>query len=235
MRRIATLAARFSKRREYQNPTKNIICSEFEVDNWIISEFIINEIVPIIGVRPYPLNELLLMVAAVTHSKPTHIFEWGTHLGKSARLFYETVRHFNIDTTIHSIDLPMDEGHIEHPGEDKGVFLKEIEDVKLWDGDGISISLEIYRTLEHVRAPLFFLDGDHSYDTVKRKLAAIITNVTDPVILVHDTFYQSSESGYNVGPYQAIAEKLGKSKGSEFKIISTQTGLPGMTLLYRKG
>ena len=44
---------------------KNVHCSEFEVNNWVISDFIVNKLAPIVGTHPYPIGELNLMVAAV--------------------------------------------------------------------------------------------------------------------------------------------------------------------------
>jgi predicted O-methyltransferase YrrM len=89
----------------YEDPGKNINCKEFEVDKQIISKFIINELIDFVN-KPYPLDELLLMVAAVCRFKPKIIIEWGTDAGTSARIFYETYKKFNINTEIHSIDLP---------------------------------------------------------------------------------------------------------------------------------
>ena len=60
---------------------------EFEVNNWIISEFIVEKLVPVVGVHPFPLDELSLMTAAVCRFQPELIFEWGTNIGKSARIF----------------------------------------------------------------------------------------------------------------------------------------------------
>jgi hypothetical protein len=51
-------------------------------------------------------------------------------------------------------------------------------------------------------------------------------------ILLHDTFYQSEQSGYNIGPYKAITEIL-DSMSETYQVMSTTTGLPGMTLLYK--
>jgi hypothetical protein len=48
---------------------------------------------------------------------------------------------------------------------------------------------------------------------------------------LHDTFYQSSGSGYNIGPYQAIKDVVTAAHG--YKIIRQDLGLPGMTLLYK--
>ena len=221
-----------SGRKHLNEPAVNLHCSEFEVNNWIISEFILKKIIPVVGIHPFPLNELSLMVATVCRLNPTHIFEWGTHIGKSARIFYETADHFKINCQIHSIDLPDEIGHIEHPKANRGKLVRRIKQVILHQGDGLEVSLKICKKIREKITPLFFLDGDHSYSSVKRELTGIIKNVPNAHILIHDTFYQSSESGYNVGPSQATQDVL-SSIPTNYKIIATNTGLPGMTLLYQ--
>ncbi len=216
----------------YSDPAVNKNCTEFEVNNWIISEFILKELIPVVGITPYPLEELSLMVAAVCRLKPTHIFEWGTHFGKSARIFYETTTKFRIGTEIHSIDLPDEVPHVEHPKSKRGLFVRGIQGINLHQGDGLEKSLEIINSISGTVNPLFFLDGDHSYESVKRELETIMTNVPNANILLHDTFYQSAESGYNIGPYKAIRDTL-KSVANSFIQMNTNAGLPGMTLLYR--
>jgi hypothetical protein len=52
-----------------------------------------------------------------------------------------------------------------------------------------------------------------------------------PVVLLHDAFYQSEKSGYNVGPYRAI-ERVLREHAGRFKRVDSGLGLPGMTLLY---
>ncbi len=59
------------------------------MDNWYLSKFVVDKIVPAVGVHPFPLNELMLMSGAVVRFKPKLIFEWGTHIGKSALIFYK--------------------------------------------------------------------------------------------------------------------------------------------------
>ncbi len=167
--RIALRVYRLT-RRKTQDPAVNVNCTEFEVNNWIISEFIFQKLVPIVGVTPYPINELALMVSAVCRLKPTHIFEWGTNIGKSARIFYEIVKHFGLSTEIHSIDLPDEIDHHEHPKAKRGVLVKGISDVRLYKGDGLETALEIYRKIRETCRPLVFIDGDHSYALVKREI-----------------------------------------------------------------
>lgn len=212
--------------KKYPNPVLNLGCRKFEINNWIISNFVVRELVPIVGIKPYPLNELMLMTAAVSHLKPTHIFEWGTHLGKSARIFYEITKHFSVPCEIHSIDL--------FDSRLRGLFVKNIDKVKLHQGDGLDVSLALYKNIKDLRTkacPLFFLDGDHEFHSVKRELKGIMESAPKAWVLIHDTFSQSSQSGYNTGPYRAIQTAL-KEKSHKYKVLSTNTGLPGMTLLY---
>ena len=96
------------KKSSFRNPALNEKSSEFEVNNWIVSEFVVDKLIPVVGMHPFPLNELMLMSSAVCRFKPELIFEWGTNIGKSARIFYETIKAFDVASQIHSIDLPDD-------------------------------------------------------------------------------------------------------------------------------
>lgn len=207
--------------------------TEYEVNNWVLSEFVLKRLVPVVGTHPYPLNELMLMAGAVCRFRPTHIFEWGTNVGSSARVFYETGRQFHLPVEIHSIDLPPEIDHVEQPGSSRGRLVRNKPGVSLHLGDGLETSLSICRAIPAGGRALFFVDGDHSYESVRRELSAILTEVVNPVVLLHDTFYQSSDSNYNTGPFQAVQDVL-KNPPSirEYKTIVTNTGLPGMTLIY---
>lgn len=214
------------------DPAINTACAEFEVNNWIISDFIVNKLIPVVGTHPFPICELNLMVAAVCRMKPKQVFEWGTNIGKSARIFYETAQQFGLVLEIHSIDLPDDIEHVEHPHSKRGVMVRGLPEVTLHYGDGLNKMLEIYGKTQEKSPPLIFIDGDHGYESVKRELTGVIENIPEASILLHDTFFQSETSGYNVGPHQAITEILLEIP-ARFKVMSTTTGLPGMTLLYQ--
>jgi len=216
---------------KYENSILNKNCTEFEVNNWIVSDFVLKKLIPVIGIKPFPLNELFFMTTTVLKFNPTHIFEWGTHIGKSARIFYEIIKSFNIKCEIHSVDLPDEIHHIEHPKNKRGKLVRGIKEVHLHQGDGLDISLKIYKEINGECRPLFFLDGDHSYESVKRELEGITKEVSNPIILVHDTFYQSKESNYNIGPYKAIQDITLKYP-NKYKVNSPDIGLPGMSLLY---
>ena len=77
---------------------------------------------------------------------------------------------------------------------------------------------------------LFYIDGDHSYDSVYKELTSIYEKFPKANLLLHDTFYQTNESNYNIGPFLAINDFITSSKAS-YKTINTNLGLPGMTLL----
>lgn len=218
---------------QYKNPTVNPNSEEFEVNNWVVSDFVVNKLVPVVGMHPFPLSELMLMTAAVCRFEPTHIFEWGTHIGKSARVFYEATEAFKVKAKIYSIDLPDEEEHNEHPHEQRGMLVKGFPRVKLIQGDGLNDSLKVLKSVDKKKSrPLFFIDGDHSYESVKREFGGLIKARPDGIFLLHDTFYQSKDSGYNIGPNKAIKEILKSTKGN-YKTVSTNTGLPGMTLVYK--
>ena len=173
------------------------------------------------------------MVAAVCWLKPSQIFDWGTNIGLYARIFYKTCKYFNLSSEIHSIDLPDDQFHVEHPGKRRGELVRELNEVQLHQGDGVSEALRVWKFSDNKETPLFFLDGDHSYESVKRELNLINKNVVNANFLIHDTFFQSKESGYNIGPFLAIQEFTDRTS-TNFTKIDTKSGLPGMTLLYQK-
>lgn len=223
--------AKSSAVRTYESALVNPKSTEFEVNNWILSDFVVNQLVPVVGWHPFPLPELVLMSGAVVRFQPKAIFEWGTHIGKSARVFYETIKAFNVKATVHSFDLPDDVEHVEHPHEQRGMLVKGFKEVKLYQEDGVSGALRITKKYKlKDKDLLFFVDGDHSYESVKRELNAIIKNHPGAKVLLHDTLYQSKDSKYNIGPWKAIDEFLKTHK--RYKRLSTSTGLPGMTLLY---
>jgi len=221
-----------SPKKEFGDPAVNPTATEFEVNKWTVSEFVVDKLVPVVGIHPFPLDELMLMTATVCRFKPLMILEWGTHIGKSARIFYEITEAFRINAEIHSIDLPDDASHVEHPKQDRGRFVRGIRNVALHQGDGLERSFELIAQRKPSGKVLFFVDGDHSYESVKRELEAILERHPDAVVLLHDTFYQSEDSGYNIGPYQAIKEVLA-SRSSAHKWLSTNLGLPGMSLVHR--
>lgn len=200
-----------------------------EADKWALSTFVIDKLIPIVGVRPYPLDELLLMSATVAYFRPGIIVEWGTHLGISARIFHEITSYLELPIPIHSVDLPPDVIHLENtlaPAQ-RGRYLKHLP-VQLHLGDGLSVALELIAEARGT-LPLLFLDGDHSRDSVRRELHGLKEAATEAVVLVHDSFCQGPEAGYNCGPFEAISEFCA---AYGIPMHSTVLGLPGMSLTY---
>jgi cephalosporin hydroxylase len=218
-------------RLDTSDPTRNRKCSQLEANTWQLSELVVNRLVPIVGVHPFPVHEIMLMAAAICRMRPSHIFEWGTHIGKSARIFHEVSAQYGIHSHIHSVDLPDDVAHVEHPSKERGRLVRGSRRVTLHQGDGLDVSLATWVAEGGPRDVLFFVDGDHSETSVYRELSGIVGAIERPAVLLHDAFYQSPESGYNIGPYLAI-ERVLKEYPSRFKRVDSGLGLPGMTLLY---
>ncbi|MFO0453463.1 MAG: hypothetical protein ACK52I_33205 [Pseudomonadota bacterium] len=76
---------------------RNPACSEPEVDAWVVSRLALSRLVPVVGSHPFPLRELMLMGSAVALVRPEVIFELGTHVGKSARIFFVAARQFDAE------------------------------------------------------------------------------------------------------------------------------------------
>jgi hypothetical protein len=200
-----------------------------EADKWILSEFILQKLVPVVGIHPYPLDEILLMCSTLAYFKPDMILEWGTHYGKSARTFYETAKYLQLGTEIHSIDLPLESEHAEniHTVSQRGSFVRGLP-VTLHLGDGLTVARQILLA-QIPSLPLFFVDGDHSVESVRKELNGIKEIAPHAVVLAHDTFLQGKESGYNCGPFEAMREFISQQ---HLPLQSTNLGLPGMSLTY---
>jgi hypothetical protein len=230
---LIAIAPATGHRDGYADPVRNAAADEFEVDLWTLSQFILERTVPVIGIHPYPLNEQLLAAAAVCRLKPGIVFDWGTHRGSSARLFWECAKAFRLECPIHSVDLPPDVTHVEHPGDERGRLVRGLENVHLHLGDGVSVALAQWERAGRPARPLFFVDGDHAYESVFNELRRIFDAVPDASALVHDTFFQSPESGYNVGPAEAVRRIIALDP-PRFTVLDSGPGLPGMTLLASK-
>lgn len=94
----------------------------------------------------------------------------------------------------------------------------------------MKVALDQWRKLGGPKRPLFFVDGDHAYESVRDELGEIFSTVSDASAIAHDTFFQSAESNYNVGPARAIKE-IAERFPTRFRIMRSGLGLPGMTLL----
>jgi cephalosporin hydroxylase len=100
-------------------------------------------------------------------------------------------------------------------------------------GDGVTTALALWDAAADKRKALFFLDGDHSYESVSRELRWIDSHVGNASFLIHDTLFQSAEANYNTGPFLAVRDFL-RYIPNRYARIDERLGLPGMTLLYPK-
>jgi cephalosporin hydroxylase len=196
-----------------------------ETEKWALSRWL-PSLVRVVGTHPFPLDELLTMAGAFEYHRPELVVDIGTHLGKSARLWYEVARWLGEPCQIHTIDL-FDPKHSEFPGVQLGEFIRGLPVVQHL-GDGYTVAREIFLASPGKRA-LLFLDGDHAYETVLRELQlATLLRPGASCILVHDTFYQPGSS-YNHGPYLAIEEY--RKTFSFRQVVHLQLGLPGLSYL----
>jgi|GEM_PF-1724067 len=197
-----------------------------ECDKSSLSVFCMRRLVPIVRTSPFPLDELLLMAASVVFYRPKLIIDWGTHIGASARVFYETCRWYGVNAEIHTIDLPEDVYHPQHPREMYALLLWNTS-VHFHRGDGAEVAVRLIRGVNDP-APLCMLDGDHSYETVTRELRMISEAAPSATILVHDTFHQ--EGNDQSGAYQAVKDFLCDYRYIS-QVIACEIGRPGLTLI----
>ena len=182
---------------------------------------------PLLGTNPFPPNELMLMCAAMLWLRPALVVEWGTNIGKSARVWHETNVRYGLGADVHSIDLPDSISHPEHPGARRGLLVRGLP-VHLHQGDGPELAANLIAELG-CKKPLVFIDGDHSEAAVYRDARAALEAAPEASVLFHDTFYQPS-SAYNHGPYFAVQRLLTEmSLGRQ--VIRCDLGCPGLTLL----
>lgn len=160
-----------------------------------------------LGIINYQDAELALIADTMNDLRPTHIFEWGTNAGESARIFYEATRDH--DTEIHSIDkrAPGDEC-AEYPDLHQGFWVDDLP-VTLHQGDGLAETLRLCDELGPERA-LVFVDDSHVLLDNARALLALRREQPSVVILVHDTL--------DGGPRKVI-DWWARKFGAEYEIV----------------
>jgi cephalosporin hydroxylase len=235
-RRIAELRRRFQHGarsffpRKHWSKTEHLLASDHPISrfSFLGSKFVTESLLPRAGHWPYPPGELQLMTVVMLWWQPDVIFEWGTNLGNSARVFHWIAEAFAIDTQIHSIDLPPDVAHVENVRELRGMLVRKFSDVHLHLGDGADKAVELFAALKPKR-PLFYVDGDHRAEAVTRELDAIHAVAPAAPILVDDTHdWQISDS-----PRPAMLQFLDRHQG-EYEVFEMVATLPGMSLLAPK-
>lgn len=139
------------------------------------------------GLPAYGDHEVRFFESVLKRHRPTHVFEWGTNVGASARLFYEAGLELGYECEVHTVELP-DELSVldrDHPGERYGKWIDGIP-VHAHRGYGLIESIRLHRELNPERA-LFFLDGNHSYGVVLAELEGVYGVDDDAVMMIHDT------------------------------------------------
>jgi cephalosporin hydroxylase len=164
-----------------------------------------------LGVPAYRETEIAFMYETVRDVQPTHIFEWGTNAGSSARIWSEAVHQLGLDAQIHSTDLHAPGSACsEYPGFVQGQWVDGLPGVTLYQGDGLETTLRLCVELRPAR-PLVFLDDSHQLLQNARALRMLRFEVPDAVILVDD-----AATGE---PALALEWFLGKH-GDEYEVVS---------------
>lgn len=184
----------------------------------------VQAILDLLAIPGYPPEEIGLMVDTIVNYRPMYVFEWGTNRGSSARIFYEASRLAAIPCEIHTTELPPDVPYLEHPGEESGLFVRNLP-VEQHRGDGLQVTLELMALTDGHHSTVVYIDGEHSPPTALRELQEIHRARPEAVILLHDTAHNVS------GPREALEEFLSDKPG-RFRIFRVDVaGHPGLTRL----
>lgn len=222
--------ARNFLRYHFMSPVQPFMVCEgasLECDPSELGQFVWRRLLPIVGTRPFPPHELMLMAASMLWLRPNVVIEWGTNIGLSARVFHEVNVHYKLGAEIYSIDLPDSVEHCEQPGRLRGLLVRGLP-VHLHQGDGATVASVILRK-NGCNDPLVFIDGDHERESVLTDGRTILKVAPEAALLFHDTFYQPTSS-YNNGPYEAVQEIVATLERPA-QIIEAGLGCPGMILV----
>jgi len=107
-----------------------------ECDKSSLSVFCMRRLVPIVRTSPFPLDEFVVLY------RPKLIIDWRTHIGASARVFYETCRWYGVKAEIQTIDLPEDVYHPKHRREMYALLLRNTS-VHFHRGDGAEVAVRL--------------------------------------------------------------------------------------------
>lgn len=171
------------------------------------------------GLPAYGNDEVRFVEEILTKLRPTHVFDWGTNVGASARLFYEGSLQMGYPCEVHTVELPLELAHLDrdHPGETRyGAWIEGLP-VYGHRGDGVTESIRLHHELKPKRA-LFFIDGNHEYENVLKELLAIEEAAPQAVMLLHDTHQL-------VGPLRAIRAFKPMERGYSEEVCLSDSGM----------
>lgn len=151
----------------------------------------------------YGEDEVSFLAETVFALEPDFICEWGTNRGSSARIFYESCQLLRVTPWIYTVELPNKLAPVtaDHPGIQTGMFIRKLQGITAYRGDGITTAMKLYRRASPSR-PLFFVDGDHSFQTVYKELRTLLSEAKNAVVVVHDTNHPEGRGP--TGPAEAI-------------------------------
>lgn len=133
----------------------------------------------------YSDEDIGFMAHVVGEVQPTHIFEWGTNVGASARIFYELTEDWIPTVDIHSTDWrPPGSRCFEFPDRYQGYWVDGLP-VTLHEGDGLKTTLEGFKWAKPARA-LVYLDDGHLFEENYVALETLHREHPDVSILVDD-------------------------------------------------
>jgi hypothetical protein len=208
-----------------------------ESDPGQLDNFVLEKILPKTGLL-YPLAEISLMALVVDRVKPTHIFEWGTNIGCSAKIFHHITESLGMDIPIHTWDLPEDVPNGQHPRENHARLAKGLARVHFHRDDGLRGALakyQIEKTRDPKTRPLFFADGDHSYESVIREITGIVSAQEEFHLLAHDTFAQKPDvKGQSRESWVGCPTAL-ELAAQDYRWLNVGFGNPGMAYLWGRG
>lgn len=208
-----------------------------EADTAALDRLILEKVIPQTGLL-YPLAEISLMALVVDRVQPTHIFEWGTNIGGSAKIFHTITEALGWNTEIHTWDLPEDISHGQHPGKEHGKLARGLPRVHFHREDGLTGALEKLAAESAKNPslrPLFFVDGDHSYASVIREIKGLISVQDEFHLLAHDTFVQKPDAkGQSRESWLGCPTAL-EAFAKDYRWLNVGFGNPGMAYLWGRG
>lgn len=162
----------------------------------------------------YGLDEKKFMIETVLKLRPEQIWEWGTNVGASARIFFFICYLGHLECDITTIELPNPKDHVDHPGLRYASEIADLPVTKIL-GDGIT---EALARADPTKRLLFFLDGDHTKESVENEITLLCEKFPEAWLLLHDTRVG--------GPKEAIDGLLDSVlTGHEISYIPSQTGI----------